>query len=150
MYKVKRFSDAILATSSLGGATIGGVLGRKYRIHKARKDAESAYDPEEAEKMHLREADRLSNKYNNHIKEEGIDDEDIPPTIDHYRSIANDIRNNPKKYRRIAGDNAVKSLKNDIHNGKAERIDKYEKRGILIGGGIGSAVGLGASLKFKK
>lgn len=100
--------------------------------------------------MYLREADRLSNKYDNHIKEEGIDDEDIPPTINHYRSIANDIRNNPKKYRRIAGDNAVKSLKNDIHNGKAERIDKYEKRGILIGGSIGSAAGLGASLKFKK
>jgi hypothetical protein len=174
LYSEKTKEEMILGSGLFGGAAIGGILGRKYRLRKEQKDAEKSYNPEE----HASEYDHYSEKARKRLKElrkerkrliSGKDKEygadylsrlrdleyeenDLEGTITGSEEKAADIRSNPEKYRKDYGLKAKQNLKNKIQDQPISKnnINKYEKRGMIIGGTLGAGLGLIGALKARK
>lgn len=164
----------ILGSGFLGGATLGGILGRRYRLRKEQKDAEKTYDPEK----HATEYDERSREAENSLKELrkerkklisgkdkyygddylsrlrdlDIEEEDLEGTVISSREKASDIRSNPEKYRKESGLKARQDLKNKLRHQPIDKnnINKYERRGMIIGGTLGAGLGIAGALKAGK
>lgn len=164
--------NTILGSGFFGGISTGGFLGRKYRLKKEQKDAEKSFDPKkeadlcesesEKTKRELKkvrqERERLESgkdkEYGDDIRSRlrdlDIEEEELEGYIVSCKKKAADIKSNPEKYRKEAGLKAKQNLKNKIHNGTVDRFSKYEKRGAIIGGTVGSALGFAGALKINK
>ena len=162
--------NAILGSGLFGGTSVGGFLGRKYRLKKEQKEAEKSFDPEkyadlcenesEKDKKELKkvrqERERLESgkdkvyrdDIRSRLRDLDFEEEQLEGSIISYKKKAADIRSNPEKYRKEAGLKAKQELKTKIHNGTTDRFSKYEKRGAIIGGALGSVLGFAGALKM--